>query len=112
MAAKGKRSYDFWSFGYVYSAGHAFLVDGYQRFRTKKTKTYRWEEPCSPDPQLLVPDMVVIEYTSPVIQMLRMNWGWIDEHDNELFAVSGDWSLTLDGQDYNFRWKRKMYYGF
>ncbi len=109
LKAYGTVISQFWGW---YADGHAFLVDGYKSYYTKYTKTYEWVEPLSPEMQSIVPDMVVIEYTSPSIQIIRMNWGWGNTNISETFSIMGSWATTVDGENYDFIYERGMFYGY
>ena len=112
LAAMGTIIPHMWGLYYTYEDGHAFLVDGYRSYYTKYTKTYQWVEPLSPDEQSIIEDMVVIEYSSPSIQNIRMNWGWATYHDSLLFSIMGNWNISDGANNYNFIYEREMYYGY
>jgi len=80
-------------------SGHEFLIDGYIRYRERIVSHYRWIY----DPPMLIPedDMEVIVYSSPEIELIKMNWGWNNSDDDDAsFAITGSWSLD-DGTCYD-----------
>ena len=111
ISAFGARTHFIFDY-YYYSHGHAFLVDGYKSYYTKYTKTYEWVEPLSPGEQSIIEDMVVIEYSTPYISTIQMNWGWNTSNNNESFSISGDWETVVNGQIRNYIYKRDMFYGY
>lgn len=111
VSAYGTREHHFFNY-YTYSNGHAFLVDGYKSYYTKYTKTYEWIEPLSPDEQSIIEDMIVIEYSTPYITTIQMNWGWDTSNNNETFSISGDWETIVNGQTRNYIYEREMFYGY
>lgn len=88
----------------VYYNRHAFILDGYQRHRTKRTIVYRWQySQPSPLPRPEVADSVVITTSYPDISYVRMNWGWGDSYDNTWYAFTGDWYVGTDNFNNNSR---------
>lgn len=97
--------------------GHAFIIDGYKRSRTKTTYRYVWVydyviAPGSPGPLPLLPeveDEIIIEYSSPYITHIKMNWGWGNHSANNTWYIStGNWNAG----GYSFNYMRKMIYNF
>ncbi len=41
-----------------------------------------------------------------------MNWGWAGLHNNEYFAKSGNWEITIDEMLCNFVYERDMIHNF
>lgn len=81
-------------------------------YYTKYTKTYEWIEPLSPDEQSIIEDMIVIEYSTPYITTIQMNWGWDSSNNSETFSISGDWETIVNGQTRNYIYEREMFYGY
>lgn len=97
--------------------GHAFIADRYKRTRTVTKLYYEWVyEPDSTDtPIPMVPDKIEYSYSSPVINMIGINWGWGYSYNksDEWFSLTGDWiSSSSDMSGYNWNIDRKMIYGF
>lgn len=85
--------------------GHTFIIDGYVRYRIKTTDTYRWvwlDGGTGPLPE--VPDVQRVYYSSPIIQMIKMNWGWGTGYNSTSYAISGDWEPQA-GSNYNHNFK-------
>ena len=94
--------------------GHSFLIDGYSKQKTKKTYHYIWvtEDGLG---NITESDSIrtSVTYTNPVITHLKMNWGWGGEHNDNLYAPSGDWEIKDgNGELYNFNRSRKMIFDF
>lgn len=88
-----------------YSNGHTYIIDGYKRYRTKYT--YYYERLTGYPP--LLEEKTEIEYSSPHIGLIKMNWGWHSQWtygtNDVWFALTGDWYVDTnsDGvQDENF----------
>ena len=60
------------------------------------------------------PEKVEIEYSSPVIEQIRMNWGYANEHLNNdnLYTLTGDWTIEVNGVNYSYNYKRELICGF
>ena len=92
------------------TTGHAFIIDGYQRYCTHTVYVYTWVwdnyDPNEPYPKVPVQ---TIEFNSPAaISRVYMNWGWNGWYNESSFALSGDW--IVDGD--NYANNRKMMYNF
>lgn len=79
-----------------YSNGHTYIIDGYKRYRTKYT--YYYERLTGYPP--LLEEKTEIEYSTPHIGLIKMNWGWSTQwtsgRNDEWFALTGDWYVDLD----------------
>lgn len=97
------------------TGGHAFIVDRYKRVRTVYESLYIWKYDDVKEGQILpyVKDKVEYSYSSPVISMIGMNWGWGRKafFENEWYTLTGDWIATYD-KNYNWNIYRDMLYGF
>lgn len=96
----------------VNKIGHAFLIDGYKRFRTKTTYYYEWstEDPTIIRQYPLIPRKTEVEYSSPHISFYLMNWGQWDTAANYIWcSLDGVWQY-LDKPPYIY--ERKMIYNF
>lgn len=94
---------------------HSFIIDGYKRYRNKYTCTYAWVydgEHNKPLPTY--PEKVEIEYSSPVIEQIRMNWGFANEYENNdnLYSLIGDWEIQYEGNNLSYEYNRELIYGF
>lgn len=101
---------------WIFGTGHSFIIDGYKRYRTSTTNTYRWVYDQVPDDHTLLPaarEYTTTTYTSPTLSQIRMNWGWGPYNSNDTwFTLTGNWVVT-DGEDnYNFTHHRKMIHNF
>ncbi|MBR4736019.1 MAG: C10 family peptidase [Bacteroidales bacterium] len=92
--------------------GHAFLIDGYKRFRTKTTYYYEWstEDPTIIRQHPFVPRKTEVEYSSPHISFYCMNWGQPDTSQNYVWcSLDGVWQYkNLPPYIY----ERQMIYNF
>ena len=106
--------------GNSYHDGHAFIIDRYRRSRTKTSYYYGWVYDFSGFPLTPVPavkDSVRIEYSSPYITQIGMNWGWGDvyNYDNwqllndTWYAPTGSWIVQ---DTYTFDYVRRIIYNF
>ena len=94
------------------SGGHAFIIDGYIRYKTVTTYEYSWfydEEFAANNPV----DKVLPRYEyrdGPAdIQYICMNWGWSNDIDNYTwYGMGSDWS-TITG---TYRYLKEMLTGF
>ena len=94
------------------SGGHAFIIDGYIRYKTVTTYEYSWfydEEFAANNPI----DKVLPRYEyrdGPAdIQYICMNWGWSNDIDNYTwYGMGSDWS-TITG---TYRYLKEMLTGF
>ena len=94
--------------------GHAFIIDGYIRYQTETTGEYEWVwdnyNPSINYPK--VPNQTLVTYSSPYMSRFKMNWGWGGLHNDASFAASGDWNVIIDGDEYNFIYRRHMIHNF
>lgn len=96
--------------------GHAFVADRYRRTRIVKVSYYDWVYHF-PDgqPQIVpyIPPQEVYSYSSPVIDMIGLNWGFGNRSDNPSawFSVTGDW-ISNTNPPINWNINRVMIYGF
>lgn len=94
---------------------HAFIIDQYMRTRTVTANYYTWVYDSWPPntPMPAIPEYVEYVYSSPVISMIRMNWGWGGKCNNDWFSLTGDWFAgSKGGVFYNWNDSRHMIYGF
>lgn len=95
------------------SDGHSFIIDGYKGYRNKYIYTYEWIYGPSTVPLPSKPPKVEIEYSSPVIQQIRMNWGYANEYLNDnLYTLTGDWTIVVNGENRAYNYRRELIYGF
>ena len=53
------------------------------------------------------------EYSSPVIQQIRMNWGYANEYLNDnLYTLTGDWTIVVNCENRAYNYRRELIYGF
>ena len=101
----------------VANAGHFFIADRYKRTRTVTAFYYifvfdSWP-PFTPIPA--IDEQVTYSYSSPVINMIGMNWGEGDWYYNShgYFSLTGDWYYGNVGSNpCNWNIDRMMIYGF
>jgi hypothetical protein len=97
------------------SVGHCFITDRYKRTRVVTRNEYEWIwdfVPPEGGPLPLVPGEVEYIYSSPLISMIGMNWGWGYNPSAEWFSLTGDWYKMINGLPYNFNISRHMIYNF
>ncbi|MCQ2138991.1 MAG: C10 family peptidase [Bacteroidales bacterium] len=92
--------------------GHAFIIDGYKRTRSKTTARYRWvydapgRHPLPPD------DLVEVTYGTPTITEFNYNLGWGYNNKDAWTTIPDEW-VFYDGNDtIDFKYHRKMIYNF
>ena len=94
--------------------GHCFIIDGYLRHRIETTYVYYWvwddNDPNASHPK--IPAYEYVEYDAPYIEYYYMNWGWGTDYRDARFAVTGDWLIEDDPDEYNFIYNRHMVHGF
>lgn len=93
------------------TSGHAFIIDGYKRYREQYTCLYEWRwNNLSPYelPPPGIPRKTVITYSSPYITEYMMNWGWGYGWNNTFFQVYGAWNPNENNYIYN----RSFIHGF
>lgn len=92
--------------------GHAFLIDGYKRYRTKTTYYYEWS---TDDPTIIrqhpfVPRKTEVEYSSPHVSYYCMNWGQYDTTANAVWcSLDGIWQYLYYPP---YIYYREMIYNF
>ena len=100
---------------YIGDLQKCFIIDGYKEYRTKYTYTYEWVyDGPSNVPLPTYPEKIEIEYSSPVIEQIRMNWGYANEYLNNdnLYTLTGDWAINVNGVNYSYNYNRELIYGF
>ena len=94
------------------SHGHAFVVDGYCRYRRKTTATYEWVWTDGQNHGSTVQYQTTTTWSSPFIRDIQINMGWGGINDYH-YALSGDWKVTADdGTELNFIHYREMITNF
>ena len=94
--------------------GHAFIIDGYIRYKRVTTCEYSWfydEEFAANNPIDRVSPRTETSEGFPEIEYVCMNWGWFRDNDNYNWygiGIGAPWS-TITG-DYNYF--RRMITGF
>ena len=86
--------------------GHAFLVDGFVRYRTRYVDTYLVQclDPISNVPIMEPWTEQIVYHSAPYIHLLKMNWGWgSGTWHNTRYALSGTWNASGISFDRNFR---------
>ena len=101
-----------WLGRYEYSGGHAFIIDGYIRYKTVTTNEYSWfydEEFAANNPIDRVPPRYEVTEGPADIQYICMNWGWYDDIDNYTwYGMGANWPTITGGYNY----VRQMITGF
>lgn len=96
--------------------GHCFIIDGFNSYRIKYTYTYEWvyDSPSS-KPIESKPSKIEISYSSPLIEKIRMNWGYEEEdfrnNDNE-YTLTGNWTISLNGGTESYDYHKRILHGF
>jgi len=95
---------------------HCFIVDRYKRTRTVRVNHYDWvfDEWPAFKPMPAVEERVEYSYSSPVISMISMNWGWKLAPNTGWYTLTGDWIDTYPGQGGQSNWNtdRRMWCNF
>ena len=122
-----------WLFGYHYSGGHTWVIDGFTTQQIDHTDVYEWrrlsevesdqyfmyteDQALSLDPDLYSGKRIIVT-TSASSSYFKMNWGWDGSHDDELFGVGANIWTTVDqdedGNDveYDYRYNKTIWYDF
>jgi hypothetical protein len=92
------------------NVGHNFITDRYKSVQQIIKNTYFWVwdyiPPLTPLP--VIDDKIEYTYSSPLITMIGMNWGWGYNSTSEWYSLTGDW---IKGT-HNWNIDRRMIYGF
>lgn len=95
---------------------HSFIIDAAEYTRNKTTYYYEWVYDAAPDEDVeqLEPDLsyTVESYSVNTVELVKMNWGWGGDFNEDSFSPGGDWALTGDNGHYNLQYRRKMISGF
>lgn len=94
--------------------GHCFIIDGYRTYRTKYTYTYEWVYGPSSVPLPSQPPKVEIEYSSPYVDDIKINWGYANlySNNNHWYSPTEDWMITIEEETYTYKYRKEMLYGF
>ena len=93
-----------WLGRYEYSGGHAFIIDGYIRYKTVTTYEYSWfydEEFAANNPIDKVRPRYEVTEGPADIQYICMNWGWSNDIDNYTwYGLGANWPTITGGYNY------------
>ena len=98
--------------------GHAFIIDGYKRFRTEYTYMYEWVYDSPTEEMIEIKKPIYeLEYSSPYIDQVQMNWGWNANLDNSSnndiwYNPTDNWIVNLNNSSLEFNNKRGIIYNF
>lgn len=97
-----------------HGGGHSFIIDGYRRYRKKYIYTYEWIYGPSTVPLPSQPPKIEIEYSSPYIEKIKINWGYSNSYCSNVpfYTPTENWTVTLNGVSYTYSHNKKMLYGF
>ena len=92
--------------------GHSWVIDGYKKVTTYYDYTYMWSSRTHNEVHQYGDTMV--ERDSVITNYFKMNWGWADSNDDNLFGTNDGSSYIATGSSgqYNFSYDRKMISGF
>lgn len=96
-------------------SGHAFIADRYKRIRTVTVNHYDWvfDEWPAFKPVPAVKERVEYSYSSPVISMIAMNWGFKNTSNDAWYTLTGDWiDPRQESERKNYTKGRTMIYNF
>ena len=93
-----------------YYGGHAFVIDGYRKYRMSVTNVYEWVYDSHPSGVLLpfVPPMTQVYYEGPVISEIQMNWGFGASYNNVWFAPTSAWVVNIGSISLNYNLNKRM----
>ena len=101
----------------TYQNGHSFIIDGYRLTREKTTETYvrAWLTYDADSVEVHTFDFTdtytSIKYTTPKIEQVKMNWGWVDPSNSyPWYTLLGNWHTNNPTLDFDYR--RKMLYNY
>lgn len=79
------------------SDGHSLIIDGYKRFRTEYTYMYEWvyDSPTEEMVEIKKP-IYELEYSSPYITQVQMNWGWGETYPSNDLDNNNIWYNPTD----------------
>ena len=97
-------------------SGHTFIIDGFKSYHNKYTYTYEWVYGPSSVPLPSKPPKEEIEYSSPAIEQIKMNWGErSDSHgyNNGWYVPTGGWTYFIDEDETKtYDYNKEIIYGF
>ncbi len=97
---------------WIYTDGHAWIINGMDERRTKYIYTYEWQY-IDDDPFMPVKSSVnniypgkieTEEFIATTQSFLMFNWGWNGSYDTGRYLWTGEWI----GGDNSFRYKREI----
>ena len=97
-------------------SGHTFIIDGFKSYHTQYTYTYEWVYGPSSVPVPSISPKVEIEYSSPAIEYIKMNWGerGYDRDNNDVWYAPMDaWTFVIyEDESKTYDYKKEIIYGF
>ena len=71
------------------------MIDAYVRYVNRIEDYYIWVVDGNSGSPIPSPVMEMFyHYSSPYIQLIKMNWGWGGLYNNLSFAPSGTWAVS------------------
>ena len=100
----------------LFGSGHCFVIDGFKKTYIKYTYNHVF---VGDDPGMSVPEPYeTYSYTTPEITAIKINWGWSSQWDENSplndgwYTLTGDWHVSLSGEEKSYNYYRTMNYGF
>lgn len=79
------------------SDGHSLIIDGYKRFRTEYTYMYEWVYDSPTEEMIEIKKPIYeLEYSSPYITQVQMNWGWGETYPSNDLDNNNIWYNPTD----------------
>lgn len=108
----------------IYSNGHSWIIDGYEKSRTHFTHYYRWrlysdfndngddtgDHPIDFDENDVPTKYDYVDQSTSITHFLRMNWGYDGQYDNARYSIYGNWEPANSGRNYTY--DKKMIHNF
>jgi len=105
-----KEKFDVGLFSVTYG-GHVWVADGYIIKKYTKRYIYKWTSRTQNE--LYEYGERKEEFVESKDYYVLMNWGFGDDNNNVQYKLRGDWIVEDGaGKRYDYRYNRKMIYGF
>lgn len=98
---------------------HCFVIDGYKRTRIRYYHEHVWvpDDPASfYDPLNQYATYYTVTYSAPQMTGIKINWGWWTQWVNHVndgwYTLTGDWYVVVNNEVENYKYYRKITYGF
>ena len=108
----------------IYSNGHSWIIDGYDKSTTHFIHYYRWrlysefnengddtgDHPIEFDENDVPTEYDYADKSTSITHFFRMNWGYDGQYDNARYSIYGNWEPANSGRNYTY--DKKMIHNF